>query len=107
MLILLLINLLRLNPLILDDHLSQLATQRAEIVYSDWSHNNWKTSFKDTDCAYQGENLAKNFNDVQAFLAWYNSPKHKDNMFNEKYTKIGIGYYKNVTVNLFCGYGKL
>jgi len=103
MVLLLLINLLRLNPLILDDHLSQLATQRAEIVYSDWSHNNWKSSFKDTDCAYQGENLAKDFNDVQAFFAWYKSPTHKKNMIDENFKTIGIGTYKNVTVTLFCG----
>jgi uncharacterized protein YkwD len=66
-----------INPLVLDDHLSQLATQRAEIVYSDWSHNNWKSSFKDTDCAYQGENLAIGFNsEIDLFLAFLNSATH-------------------------------
>jgi uncharacterized protein YkwD len=104
MLTLLLINLLRITPLTYDTSLSQIATQRAEIVYSDWSHNNWKASFKDTGCSYIGENLTKDFTSpLDEFMALYNSPKHKDNMLNKNYTQVGVGHYKNVNVYLFCG----
>lgn len=100
---LLLINLLRITPLTYDTFLSQRATQRAEIVYSNWSHNNWKQSFKDTDCLYQGENLTKDFtNPLEELMALYKSPKHRYNMLNEKYKRIGVGEYKNVNVYLFC-----
>lgn len=104
MLILILINLLRITPLTYDTLLSQIATQRAEVVYSNFSHDNWKQSFKDTDCRYQGENLTTDFTTpMDEFIALYTSPKHQLNMLNENYQRIGVGEYENVNVYLFCG----
>ncbi len=48
---------------------------------------------------YAGENLAVNFSDsVDVNNAWLNSPTHRANIMNDKFTEIGIatakGYYK-------------
>lgn len=48
---------------------------------------------------YAGENLAVNFSDsVDVNNAWLNSPTHRANILNDKFTEIGIatakGYYK-------------
>lgn len=93
------------NPLILDEKLSQIAENRAKIVYNtEWSHKGWKDSFKDTGCSYQGENLAKGFKDVQSMhKALMSSVSHRANILNTNYKTIGLGTYKNVTVELFCG----
>ena len=103
--LLFLINSLRTNPLTLDNNLSNIATERAEVVYTNWSHDNWYKSFRNTDCSYIGENLAKNFTSPTKLLtAQIYSPKHKENLVSTNYSKIGIGVYKNVVVELFCGY---
>ncbi len=49
--------------------------------------------------AYAGENLAVNFDDSSVVnTAWMNSPKHRANILNAKFTEVGIataeGYYK-------------
>ncbi len=51
------------------------------------------------DFAYAGENLAVNFNEsAEVSNAWMNSPGHRANILNEKFTEIGIataqGYYQ-------------
>jgi len=47
--------------------------------------------------AYAGENLAVHFNDSKMVVdAWMNSPTHKANIINDKYTEIGIGTAKGV-----------
>ena len=43
------------------------------------------------DFAYAGENLATEFTDVQKqHDAWMNSPKHKENILNKKFTSTGV-----------------
>lgn len=43
------------------------------------------------DFVYAGENLAVNFNEsVEVNQAWMNSPGHKANIMNERFTEIGI-----------------
>jgi len=98
------ISLLKIHPLVLEGDLSIRAEQRAKIADIDWSHNNWKNSFIDTNCSYMGENLYKGFtNDYEAFRALLESPTHKANLVKEQYTRIGLGTYNGVTVQLFCG----
>jgi uncharacterized protein YkwD len=102
--LLLLINSLRITPLELNTNLSHLAFQRAKIVYADFSHNNWKKTFERTNCSYIGENLAKGFTSpTELTKAMLKSPTHKHAMLNENYTIIGIGQYKNIVVELYCG----
>ncbi|MFC1595168.1 CAP domain-containing protein [Patescibacteria group bacterium] len=46
---------------------------------------------------YAGENLAVNFYDSKDVVeAWMNSPKHKDNVLNEKFREIGIGVAQGI-----------
>ena len=98
------INSLRLNPLVLDDNLSKLAVERAKVVEVDWSHDNWRKSFYGTGCQYTGENLAKGFYSPTMMTgAFLNSPAHLNNMVKKEYDKIGIGVYNNIVVELFCG----
>jgi hypothetical protein len=43
------------------------------------------------DFVYAGENLAVNFSDsAEVDKAWMNSPGHRDNILNTKYTEVGI-----------------
>lgn len=93
------------NPLILDPNLSQIAENRAEIVYNtEWSHKGWKDSFKDTGCSYIAENLAKDFKNAHDIHnAFMSSQEHRDIILNTKYQLVGIGKHKNITVELFCG----
>lgn len=47
--------------------------------------------------ASAGENLAVNFNDsADVDLAWMNSPSHRDNILDKKYTQIGIATAKGI-----------
>jgi len=104
--LLILINLARVNPLVLDTDLSKLAQARAEQLYKakQWSHTGWQKSFDKTNCKYIGENLAKDFKTAEkAHNSLMASPTHKANIINKKYTLIGLGTYKNITVELFCG----
>jgi len=42
--------------------------------------------------SYAGENLAINYvESADVVLAWMNSPGHRENILNDKYTEIGIG----------------
>ncbi|MES2436894.1 MAG: CAP domain-containing protein [Patescibacteria group bacterium] len=44
---------------------------------------------------YAGENLAIDFNDSDKVVeAWMNSPKHRANILNEKFTQMGIAFVK-------------
>jgi len=43
------------------------------------------------DFVYAGENLAVNFSDsAEVDKAWMNSPRHRENILNTKYTEVGI-----------------
>jgi hypothetical protein len=44
------------------------------------------------DYVHAGENLAVHFNDADAVVrAWMNSPTHKENIVDSKFTEIGVG----------------
>ena len=104
--LLILINLARTTPLVLDTDLSNRAEIRAEQLYKDkqWSHDGWLKSFEETDCKVKGENLAKDFKSAKStHKALMASPTHKANIMNSKYDTVGLGKYKNITVQLFCG----
>lgn len=92
--LLFLINMARQTPLQESSILNERASIRAEQLCkaNQWSHNNWKTSFTGLKYNYAGENLAIDFKtDIDVFIAFMNSPKHKDNIVNKKFKQIGIG----------------
>lgn len=44
------------------------------------------------DYLYAGENLAVNFSDsVKVHRAWMNSPRHRSNVLDDKFSEIGVG----------------
>ncbi len=103
--LLLLINSIRTTPLIESQTLNQMATVRAEQIYisGNFSHEGWGKQFTTTTCGYIGENLAKNFKtDKKAHKALLASPTHKAVMMSPNFKYLGVGKYKNITVELFC-----
>ena len=90
---------LTVNPLLVES-----ATQKAEaMLLSDcWSHycpdgkSPW--DFFDNvgyDYIYAGENLGEGFSENEMLMsAWMNSPTHRENILNSKFTEVGIGFAK-------------
>lgn len=52
---------------------------------------------------YMGENIAKGASAAETVKAWMNSKGHRDNILNQNFTKIGVGYYqsKKIWVTIF------
>jgi hypothetical protein len=89
-----------LKSLSYNEKLADAARRKADNMFSEnyWSHNSpsgkspW-VWFRDAGYSYvfAGENLAKDFGDTGGMMnAWMNSPTHKDNIINSKYTEIGL-----------------
>lgn len=90
-----------LPPLTINGALTQAAVAKANYMFDKnfWAHiapdgtTPW-TFIKNAGYAYSvaGENLARDFGDSGSMVtAWMNSPTHKDNIVNTKFTDIGIG----------------
>lgn len=88
---------LTINPLLINS-----ATEKAKAMLDSncWSHYcpDGKSPWDFFDDAgyvyvYAGENLAEGFVDNNAVMsAWLDSPTHRDNIVNTKFTEIGIGF---------------
>lgn len=97
---------LGLPPLTLNANLSKAAELKAANMYAEnyWAH--FSPSGKDPwgfilgsgyKFSYAGENLARNFyQSDEVVRAWMNSPTHRDNIINSKYTDIGIAVVDGV-----------
>lgn len=88
------------NPLILNDKLSEAANAKAQDIfdYNYWAHNSpsgktpWvfikSSGYK---YVYAGENLARGFATADtAVKAWMASPDHKSNMLSSNYEDVGF-----------------
>lgn len=88
------------QPLHLNEQLANAANAKVSDMFTHqyWSHVSpdgvqpwhWVTQ---TGYNYQsaGENLAKNFHTAGATVqAWYDSPTHRDNLLNSKYSEVGF-----------------
>ena len=95
-----------LDPLLLNDTLSQAAFMKAQNMFSEqyWAHVSpsgiqpWKW-FGDVgyNYSYAGENLAKNYPDADATVdAWMHSQKHRENVLNERYIDVGFAVVDGV-----------
>lgn len=88
---------LTINPLLIN---SATAKAQAMLESNCWSHYcpEGKSPWDFFDDAgyvyvYAGENLAEGFVDNNAVIsAWLDSPTHRENMLNTKFTEIGIGF---------------
>lgn len=88
------------NPVVENEKLNQAAYQKALNMFEEdyWAH--YSPTGKDPwgfinnagyKFSYAGENLARNFYTSNEVVdAWMNSPSHRDNLLNDKYTEIGI-----------------
>lgn len=83
--------------------LAKASNKRAVELYTKFSHtrpngSQWYTVLKEYSVSYSScaENIAYNYDTPKEVVAgWMKSSGHKKNILNPKYTKIGIGYYKN------------
>jgi len=90
-----------LQPLTIDNTLVQVARYKSvDMVQNNFFNHinpdgtrwtNWLHTIG-YDYTSAGENIACNNSDtVELFNKWWNSPGHRANMMNDKYTKVGIG----------------
>ncbi len=97
---------LGLAPLTLNENLSKAAGAKAANMYAEnyWAHfsptgrDPWgfilSAGYK---FSYAGENLARNFyQSDEVVKAWMNSPTHRENIVNAKYSDIGIAVVDGV-----------
>ena len=90
-----------LKPLTIDNTLVQVARYKSDhmIQYNYFDHvspqgTKYSDWLKAVGYTYTtaGENIAyNNYDAVELFTQWWNSPGHKANMMNPSYTKVGIG----------------
>ncbi|MFD3257672.1 CAP domain-containing protein [Paenibacillus lentus] len=102
-----------LKPLVVHTNLSKMAKDKAIDMYKSnyFSHTSPKygSPFDMMDAynityRYAGENIAKGQKTPsEVVAAWMNSPGHKANILNSKYTLIGVGYYNGHWVQEFIG----
>lgn len=93
-----------------DMGLSNIAARRAKELSGLFSHMrpDGTTTVgyltEDKGARYAGENIA--MGQTQAGLVmedWMNSKSHRNNILNKKYTKMGVGYYRNAEgKNYWC-----
>jgi uncharacterized protein YkwD len=90
-----------LKPLTLDNTLIEVARYKSDDMIQNnfFDHTNpdgtkWTNWLQALGYNYTtaGENIAyNNYDAVQLFTQWWNSPGHRANMMNASYTKVGIG----------------
>lgn len=88
-----------------DEKLNEIAAVRAKELAKKYDHmrpdgRNCFTAIKDADYEYitAAENIANNYNDGEEDVMnlWMTSTKgHKENILNENFTKMGVGYYES------------
>lgn len=94
-----------LKPLVLDMEITSAAQVRAKETETLFSHTrpdgrNFTTALSDIGFSYRGagENIAwGQRSPEQVMEGWMNSEGHRANILNSKFTKIGVGYYQNVS----------
>lgn len=92
-----------LKPLTLEKNITAAAQVRAVETEQSFSHtrpdgSHFSTALKEAGVSYRGagENIAwGQKTPEQVMNGWMNSPGHRANILNEKFTSIGIGYYQN------------
>lgn len=99
--IIMLVNLFRLQPMVINDDLAAAAQTRAEYLCErdQWSHDGLSASFTGFHYGYAGENLARNFRDEYGVLSgWLRSESHRSNMLNGRFKVVGVGKSCNIVV---------
>lgn len=92
-----------LIPLEKSEDVSLAASVRAKELTASFSHTRpdgsaYRTVLEQNGVSYRscGENVAFGYRTPEAVMsAWMTSEGHKENILNEKYTNIGVGYFKD------------
>lgn len=92
-----------LSELRIDTKVEAAAQVRAKEIQSSFSHtrpngSNFATALKESGASYRGagENIAWGQKTPEAVVeGWMNSPGHRQNIMNEKFTSIGVGNVQN------------
>lgn len=92
-----------LKPLTLEKNITAAAQVRAVETEQSFSHtrpdgSHFSTALAEAGVSYRGagENIAwGQKTPEQVMNGWMNSPGHRANILNEKFTSIGVGYYQN------------
>lgn len=92
-----------LSPVTIDKNMGAAGQVRAREIVSSFSHTrpngtSFATALKEQGMSYRGagENIAWGQRSPEAVMnAWMNSPGHRANILDAKYTKIGVGHYRN------------
>ena len=92
----------RIAPLTYDVGLSTIAMGRAKELVQKFSYIRPDETIaseyleKERGTAYAGENIAVGRTMAgEVMTDWMNSPSHRENILNKKYTRIGVGYYQD------------
>ena len=77
-----------------------MRAKETEVSFSHTRPNgsSFSSALKEQGVSYQGagENIAWGQKSPEAVMqGWMNSDGHRANILNEKFTKIGVGYYQN------------
>ena len=86
---------------------------RAQEIYTTFAHerpdgSKYKTALDQVGASYRGsgENVAYGYRTADAVMTgWMNSEGHRNNILNEKFTAIGVGYYKGS--NGYCYWSQM
>lgn len=92
-----------LSPLTLDYSIESAALVRAKEIQNSFSHTrpdgrNFSSALKEQGVSYigSGENIAWGQHSPEEVMkGWMNSPGHRANILNSRFTKIGVGHFQN------------
>lgn len=92
-----------LSPLSIDEKAASAAQVRAKEIVASFSHtrpngSSFSTALTESGAKFSGagENIAWGQKSPEEVMkGWMNSPGHRANIMNAKFTSIGVGYYQN------------
>lgn len=99
-----------LNPVVLDDELTEIAEIRAEDIVLNFSHlrpngKSWYTLFNTLgiDCSsIASEILSQNYGECEnTMYGWMHSSGHKEIVLGKDFTRVGIAYVYDPTDNVY------
>lgn len=92
------------TPMVVNSDLQKASDERVLwVADGHWSHDGvWETVGKYYDYKLAGENLARDFDTDEAMIeAWLNSPLHRKNLLNCKFTETAVARHNGYVVHLF------
>lgn len=93
-----------LKPFVIEDKLTLAANTRAKELAENFSHTrsngqNFSTALRDVGVSYRGagENIAQGLKTASDVMnIWMNSGSQRENVLNQNFNKMGVGYYESL-----------